>query len=65
MHTYINHVAQISDAAQVNRHVEINCVRTRQEIGIHTVSIAYNMLYWTMPVYAVYIVHHSLHQDTS
>ena len=32
--------------------VGINCVRTRQEINKH-ISIAYNMLYWTMRIFPV------------
>ena len=53
---YVSHVAQVSDTVQVTRQVSLlelrNCVRTRQEISKHF-SIAYNMLYWTMCIFAV------------
>ena len=39
-------------------------MRTRQAIGKH-MSITYNMLYWTICIFAVKIVNHSLHQDTT
>ena len=44
--------------------VRINCVRTRQEISKH-ISIAYNMLYWTMSIFAIKISYHSLYQHNS
>ena len=47
--------AQVTDVCTVHQTgfiVRINCVRTRQEISKH-ISIAYNMLYWTMRIFAV------------
>ena len=47
--------AQFTDVCTVHQTgfiVRINCVRTRQEISKH-ISIAYNMLYWTMRIFAV------------
>ena len=47
--------AQVTDVCtghQTGFIVGINCVKTRQEISKH-ISIAYNMLYWTMRIFAV------------
>ena len=47
--------AQVTDVCTVHQTgfiVGINCVRTRQEISKH-ISIVYNMLYWTMRIFAV------------
>ena len=46
---------QVTDVCTVHQTgfiVGINCMRTRQEISKH-ISIAYNMLYWTMRIFAV------------
>ena len=47
--------AQFTDVCtghQTGFNVGINCVRTRQEISKH-ISSAYNLLYWTMRIFAV------------
>ena len=54
MHTSVLE-AQVTDVCTVHQIgfiVRINCVRTRQEISKH-ISMAYNMLYWTMGIFAV------------
>ena len=45
-------VTNVCTGHQTGFIVGINCVRTRQEISKH-ISIAYNMLYWTMHISAV------------
>ena len=47
--------AQVTDVCtghQTGFIVGINCVKIRQEISKH-ISIAYNILYWTMRIFAV------------